>query len=116
MKREYWFVLLVYIVMQLSSFIGVPLMIKFLDILGKDQTDAIPYWLILSFSIALIMILFILRKEISLSGFERKGSSLGLSFIWAIFGIFLALFAQTVAANIERFFGVPVGSETHNKF
>lgn len=111
MKREYWFVLLVYIVMQLSSFIGVPLMIKFLDILGKDQTDAIPYWLILSFSIALIMILFILRKEISLSGFERKGSSLGLSVIWAIFGIFLALFAQTVAANIERLFGVPVGSE-----
>jgi membrane protease YdiL (CAAX protease family) len=97
--------------MQLSSFIGVPLMMSFLHTLGKNQVDAVPYWLIFSFSAALIMILFILRKEISVSSFERKGSSFVISFIWAVFGVFLALFAQTAAANIEHLFGVPTGSE-----
>jgi membrane protease YdiL (CAAX protease family) len=115
LKREYWYILIVYIVMQLSSLIGIPLMMSSLRTLGKNPALAIPYWLIFSFSIALIIILFILRKEMSGSSFERKGSSIGGSILWALFGVFLALFAQSFAANIERIFGVPVGSENTNQ-
>lgn len=111
MKREYLIVLIVYIVMQLSSFLGVPLMIGLLGAIGKSQTLAVPYWLIVSFSFALILILIILRKEISTPSLERKGSSAGISIVWAVFGVFLALLAQTLAANIEHLVGVPMGSE-----
>lgn len=86
-------------------------MMRLLRASGKNSMDAVPYWLIFSFSVALITILFILRKEMSVSSFERKGGSLTVSFIWAVFGVFLALFAQTAAANIEHLFGVQMGSE-----
>jgi membrane protease YdiL (CAAX protease family) len=111
LKREYWLILIIYIVMQLSSFIGVPLIMSFLHKMGKDPALAIPYWLIFSFSVALIIILYILRKEFNTSSFERKGSSFGGSLTWAISGVFIALFAQSVAANIEQIFGVPLGSD-----
>jgi membrane protease YdiL (CAAX protease family) len=96
--------------MQFSSLIGVPLTALLLGSSGISEKLAVPYWLVISFSIALIVILFILKKEMTKS-YDRKGSSLGNSIIWAIFGVFLALFAQTIAANIERLFGIEMGSE-----
>lgn len=111
MKREYWIILIVYIVMQFSSFVGIPLMLFVLGILGKSQTLAVPYWLIISFTSGLVITLFILRKEMRTNRTERTGSSLSNSIIWALFGVFLALFAQALAANIERLIGVPTGSE-----
>jgi uncharacterized protein len=110
LKREYWIILIVYIAMQFSSLVGVPLTAFLLRVSGASEKLAVPYWLIISFSIALVIILFILRKEMSRTD-ERKGSPIGNSVIWAIFGVFLALFAQTVAANIERLFGIEMGSE-----
>lgn len=110
MKKEYWIILIVYIAMQFSSLVGVPLTAVFLNSFGASEKLAIPYWLIISFSIALLIILFMLRKEMAKSD-DRKGSRIGNSGIWAIFGVFLALFAQTVAANIERLFGIEMGSE-----
>lgn len=112
MKREYWIVLIVYIAMQFSSFIGIPLMNLILKSLGKSQTLAVPSWLVISFSIGLLLTLFILRKEMRRNSADRaSGSSLFGSIIWAVFGVFLALFAQSLAANIERLIGVPLGSE-----
>jgi hypothetical protein len=43
--------------------------------------------------------------------FRENGSSLGISVIWAFGGVILAFFAQAVAANIEQFIGVNMGSE-----
>ena len=111
MKREYWMILFVYIAMQFSSFAGIPLMVLLLKQLGKNQRLAVPYWLIISFSIGLAIILFLLRKEMRKTRLERSGSPIGYSIIWAVFGIFLALFAQSLAANIERLIGIPMGSE-----
>ncbi|WML42693.1 type II CAAX endopeptidase family protein [Neobacillus sp. PS3-40] len=114
MKREYWLILIVYISMQFSSLVGVPLIAFVLGISGKgveaSKGLAIPYWLIISFSIALVIVLFILRKEMAKND-VRKGSSIGSSIIWAFFGVFLAFFAQIVAANIEQLLGVNMGSE-----
>ncbi|WP_066372460.1 CPBP family intramembrane glutamic endopeptidase [Neobacillus fumarioli] len=107
MKKEYWWILIVYILMQFSSLIGIPLLVFGLHM---DKNLAIPVWLIISFIGALIIILFILRKEIGNWGMNDRGSSFGYSVKWAISGFFLALFAQYFAAIIEHFLGIPAGS------
>ncbi|WP_026573992.1 CPBP family intramembrane glutamic endopeptidase [Bacillus sp. UNC438CL73TsuS30] len=110
MKREYWIILIVYIAMQFSSLAGVPLLMYGFKLSGISGRLAVPVWLVISFSLALIITLIILRKEMRNNRNER-GTSLGLSIIWAFFGVFLALFAQAIAANIERLIGIEMGSE-----
>ena len=97
--------------MQLSSIVGIPGMMFLFGYLGLNQGLVVPYWLIFSFTIALLIILFLLRKEMKKPGLNERSSSFGFSAIWAVFGVFLALFAQALAANIERFLGVEMGSE-----
>lgn len=111
MKREYWIILIVYIGMQLSSLLGIPGLLFLFGYLGIDQALVVPYWLIFSFSIALIIVLYLLRKEMNNKSFNERGISFSRSAIWAVFGIFLALFAQSFAANIERLIGVEMGSD-----
>ncbi|MFK9094394.1 lysostaphin resistance A-like protein [Bacillus salipaludis] len=112
MKREYWIVIIVYIAMQLSSLVGLPIMLFSFKSLGISQSLAVPVWLIASFSIALLIILLLLRKEMVRGNFEkRNGSSIGTSVMWAILGVFLAYFAQIFAALIETRLGVEMGSE-----
>ncbi|MBV7509324.1 CPBP family intramembrane metalloprotease [Bacillus sp. sid0103] len=111
MKRNYWMIMVVYIVMQFSSLIGVPLFLYGFNYFGINQRLAVPSWLLASFTIALFIIIFMLRKEMNNRDFRKKGGSIGNSVIWAIAGIFLALFAQYVAAIIENLLGVEMGSE-----
>lgn len=115
MKREYWFILIVYIAMQLSSLIGVPITSLILGIIGFETAQSQAYagiiWLVFSFSVTLMIVLVLLRKEITQAKTERNGASIGRSILWAITGVFLALFAQAFAANIERLIGIDMGSE-----
>jgi len=101
--------------MQLSSYIGVPLVLFIGTLLGKSTTEmqtlAIPYWLVISFSVTLFIVLFLLRKEYKTNHRSLNAASVPSSISWAIFGVFLALFAQTVAANIELMLGIETGSE-----
>lgn len=111
MKKEYWIILLVYIGMQFSSLIGVPALawvFKYWDI---NRNLSIPVWLIISFTLALIIILIILRKEKVVSGLRGASSSAGHSVMWAFLGFFLALFSQYVAAIVENLLGIKPGSE-----
>ncbi|MCM3164878.1 CPBP family intramembrane glutamic endopeptidase [Metabacillus litoralis] len=111
MKRHYWFILLTYMLLQLSSFLG----IRLLDLLniGETTVERFAYWTILSFSLAFFIILFLLRHDRhSESRFRGEPSSVGASIGWAVAGFILALFVQSVAANIEvNVFGVEAGSE-----
>ncbi|MED1418655.1 CPBP family intramembrane glutamic endopeptidase [Bacillus smithii] len=117
MKKEYGYILIAYILMQLSSFIGVPLVYRIGIRAGQDPVfmrQAAPgYWIVISFSITLIIILLILRKAHTDALLVRKApASPGESIVWAIAGVFLALFAQGIAANIEaNLFGVDPGSK-----
>ncbi|MGG3989142.1 CPBP family intramembrane glutamic endopeptidase [Bacillus smithii] len=117
MKKEYGYILIAYILMQLSSFIGVPLVYRIGIRVGQDPVfmrQAAPgYWIVISFSITLIIILLILRKARTDALLVRKApASPGESIVWAIAGVFLALFAQGIAANIEaNLFGVDPGSK-----
>ncbi|WP_042357625.1 CPBP family intramembrane glutamic endopeptidase [Bacillus rubiinfantis] len=110
MKKEYWIILLVYIAMQFSSFIGIPALVWIFKNAGINRGLSVPIWLLISFSIALIIILFILRKDSDRSD-VRKKSPFSISFMWAFLGVFLALFSQYVAAIIEQMLGIQPGSE-----
>lgn len=115
MKREYWFILIAYIAMQLSSFIGVPITSLVLEMIGFETIHSQGFagvtWLVISFTITLVIVLQLLRNEMVNVNEVRNGASLGRSILWAIIGVFLALFAQAFAANIERLIGIEVGSD-----
>ncbi|WP_053368716.1 CPBP family intramembrane glutamic endopeptidase [Bacillus sp. FJAT-27245] len=115
MKREYGWILIVYIAMQLSSLVGVPLMAMVLDGAGNSaretQMYALNYWLMISFALAFLITLFLLRKEMASSIENRNAATLPQSISWAIGGIFLALFAQWAAAMVEQMLGIKMGSD-----
>lgn len=115
MKKEYWIILIVYIAMQLSGIIGIPLIALIGGLLGHSNQEiaqfSVPMWILISFTITLIVILILLRKEM-LHPIRSSGMlSLRESIFWAISGIFLAFFAQSIAAYIELMLGIEMGSE-----
>jgi uncharacterized protein len=111
LKREYWIILIVYIAMQLSGIAGIPVMMLAFGFLGGDVGLAVPIWLIFSFTVALIIILFILRKEMGATRLNERENSAGFLFMWSIIGFFMALFAQYIAAILESMLGIKMGSE-----
>ena len=111
MRARYWFILLTYMLMQLSGIVGIDLLDRLH--IGETVVERFAYWTIFSFTLALIIILFLLRNdrkdERTLLG---EPLSVAASTWWAIGGFFLAIFAQFLAANIEiKVFGVEAGSE-----
>ena len=99
--------------MQLSSIIGVPLLILFAEAFGWtiSPNDAVTLWILISFTVAFIFILFILRKEMFQPIRDAHALSAFDSIFWGVVGIFLAFFAQSAAASIEYALGIEMGSE-----
>src|SRR5690606_2774794 len=115
LKKEYWIILITYVGMQFSSVLGVPLFIHIGTLFGTDlnniQTLAVAYWIVISFTITLVITLALLQKDIKSKNMLRDSASPSLSAAWAIGGVFLALIAQSIAANVERLLGIEMGSE-----
>ena len=99
--------------MHLSSIIGVPLLILFAEAFGWtiSPNDAVTLWILISFTVAFIFILFILRKEMFQPIRDAHALSALDSIFWGVVGIFLAFFAQSAAASIEYALGIEMGSE-----
>jgi membrane protease YdiL (CAAX protease family) len=99
--------------MQLSSIIGVPLLIFFAEALGWTITpsNAVTLWILISFTLALIFILLVLRKEMFQPIRDANALSPLELIFWGIVGIFLAFFAQSAAASIEYALGIEMVSE-----
>lgn len=115
--KKYIYILIIYIAMQLSGIIGFPL-VKILGMYLTDLPDeqlniaALGIWSVFSFIIATIIILLILRKAEPLTKIEKEQPlPLGQSILFAISGIFLALFAQILAIQVETLLGIEQGSE-----
>jgi membrane protease YdiL (CAAX protease family) len=115
LRKEYWIILITYIGMQLSGIIGLPIITFFGSMFGKSYNEmanlSFSIWIIFSFSLALIIILFLLRKEMLSPIRDENALSRRQSIHWAVGGIFLAFFAQIIAANIEYLLGIEMGSE-----
>ncbi|OKL36146.1 CPBP family intramembrane glutamic endopeptidase [Domibacillus mangrovi] len=116
MKKEYGFILITYILMQFSGYIGASLLFKIGISTGVEQNKmemlAIGYWTVISFALATIIILLILRKSTYVNKIEKQTSlSTGKLLFWSITGVFLAFSAQYAAIIIETALGIEQGSE-----
>ncbi|KKB72532.1 MULTISPECIES: CPBP family intramembrane glutamic endopeptidase [Bacillus] len=116
MRKQYWFIILTYVLMQLSSIVGVPLL--YLLGVGKGQTPVqakltlTSVWSVIAFLLCLVIVLLILRTVPKTTLRNRPKASIGASVAWAVGGVFLAIFAQSIAAMIEMtLFGANPESE-----
>ncbi|MFS0752777.1 CPBP family intramembrane glutamic endopeptidase [Oceanobacillus sp. 1P07AA] len=106
MSRRYWYVILTYIIMQFSGLLFSPILTV---VFGLSITDATIYWSIFSFGLAVVVTLFFLKPDMQM----RNDNAAGIESIilWSILGVFMALFAQGIAAQIEIAIGIDPGSE-----
>lgn len=108
MTKRYWLVLLTYILMQLSALAGVPILM----LMGIDEKQIPGIWSLFSFSIGIIIILLLLKQDISERHLARDRSTRSEAIFWSIAGIFMAFGAQYVAVIIEmNLLGIEPGSE-----
>lgn len=114
MNTKYWWIIITYIVMQISSLVGVPLLLKtglYVTYTRNMQIEmASAHWAIISFVVALMITLLLLRHDDD--PLARGKMGLMYTILWMFLGVFLAMFAQAIAANIEmHLFGINPGSE-----
>ncbi|WP_144534231.1 CPBP family intramembrane glutamic endopeptidase [Bacillus pumilus] len=117
MKKQYWYIILTYILVQFSAFPYVFIM-KWLGYIQTPMTQAelsklSGTWTIISFCIGLIIILLILRTVPKASLRNEAPASVGAAIAWIIGGFFLSLLTQSIAGMIEQYaFGI--GRESEN--
>lgn len=108
MKKRYWYVLLTYFIIQISALLGAPLLI----LLGIEEVKIPGIWSLISFSVGLVIILFLLRLDMKERSLERNRSSRSEAIGWSILGIIMAFMAQYAAILIEVYLlGIEPGSE-----
>ncbi len=97
MTKRYWWVLITYIITQLSVFAIAPILYI---ITPLDEFESGIYGNILGFILGLVAVLFILKPEMKTNQ-VRGASTITETIMWSILGVFMALFAQTIAGMIE---------------
>ncbi|GGB71632.1 CPBP family intramembrane glutamic endopeptidase [Fictibacillus barbaricus] len=108
MKKKYWWIIFIYIAMQFSGYIGIPL----LQEIGVPKTQLFGMWGTISFIVALFIILYMLIPEMRERHRDSERVSRGSAVLWSIIGIFMAYAAQIIASLIElNVFGIEPGSE-----
>ncbi|MBY0038145.1 CPBP family intramembrane metalloprotease [Bacillus cereus] len=122
MKKQYWWIIVTYILMQLSGVVGLPLLLKtgLYDNRGftiEEKGQIITgHWAIISFFVALCIVLWLLRTDIRDRHLDPKRSSAPATIGWIFIGFFLAFFSQIVAGMIEmQLLGIKQGSENTMK-
>lgn len=119
-QKTAFYVLMTYIICQLSAFllILIPGLKEFLLglISTPDEKEALiilsAWWSTISFGIAfLVSFLLIQRNKHFWHVFKGEKASLGEAFGWGILGFFLVLLGQSIGASIEMALGIEVGSE-----
>ncbi|PRS39939.1 CPBP family intramembrane metalloprotease [Bacillus sp. NMCC46] len=117
MKKQYWYIILTYILVQVSA-IPYVIIMKWLGFIQTPMTQAelsklSGTWTIISFCIGLIIILLILRTVPKASLRNEAPASVGAAIAWIIGGFFLSLLTQSIVGMIEQYaFGI--GRESEN--
>ncbi|MFZ4453429.1 CPBP family intramembrane glutamic endopeptidase [Salibacterium aidingense] len=109
MTKRYWWILIVYILMQLSGLIGIPVLFG----MGMSREESAAAWSMGSFIAALIVIIFLVLPERKTTRHPHlRKSSAGQAVKWAILGVFMAFIAQYIAILIETYaLGIEPGSQ-----
>lgn len=101
MPARYWYVILTYIVMQLSSFVLVPF-VPWMQDQGLDLAVVSYWWSVVSFLLAVILTIFLLRQDMRAPAI-RNATNPGMTIVWIIIGFFAAYFGQIIAGLIETY-------------
>ncbi|MFB1100175.1 lysostaphin resistance A-like protein [Terribacillus sp. JSM ZJ617] len=110
MPARYWFVILTYIVMQLSSILLLPF-VPWMDDRGLDLATVSYWWSVISFLLAVVIVCILLRKDMRTPA-VRSATGPGMTIVWIIIGFFGAYAGQVIAGLIETYaFGITQGSE-----
>ncbi|KWU58478.1 CPBP family intramembrane glutamic endopeptidase [Priestia megaterium] len=112
MEKRYWYVILTYILMQFSGVVGIPLL-KLTGVFDQYPVRTanvmlLTYWTIISFILGLLIVLLLLRRDMSMR-IEHAGST--VTVVWSVLGVFLAMAGQAVAGMIEHALGITQVSE-----
>lgn len=111
LPKRYWFAILTYVLMHLSGFVMLPVVLAIFTITPEE---ALVYWTLVSFFVALIIILNVLRPDMQMRS-SRNAANRWQIMLWSILGLFLAFFAQYVSGLIEtQILGIEAGSENTN--
>lgn len=112
MRKQYWWILAIYILMQLSGIVGLPILYSLGVTDSLMSVEGFVIWSVISFALALIPII-ILANRTKEYPFERSDqSTIGVAIGWMIIGVFLAFLVQGIAGLIEMsLFKVEPGSE-----
>lgn len=106
--KRYWFVILTFILMQLIVLAIAPLLYF---IFGLEEIDAAVYAYVMSFIIGMIIIVFLMRRDLKEES-KNHPISFGKIVGWSIIGVFLAWISQAIAVSIEiELFGVEPSSD-----
>jgi len=101
LPARYWYVILTYIVMQLSSFVLVPF-VPWMQDQGLDLAVVSYWWSVVSFLLAVILTFFLLRQDMRAPAM-RNATNPGMTVVWIIIGFFAAYFGQIIAGLIETY-------------
>lgn len=108
MPRRYWWVIITYILAQFSVLAFAPILFLFFPL---TEIEAIIYWNIFSFIIALFITLKLMQRDLT-KPLPKSAANLRGVIVWSIIGFFLAILSQLIAVNIEvNLFGIEAGSE-----
>lgn len=98
--------------MQFSGVVGIPLL-KLTGMFDHYPVRTanvmlLTYWTIISFILGLLIVLLLLRRDMSMR-IEHAGST--VTVVWSVLGVFLAMAGQAVAGMIEHALGITQVSE-----
>ncbi|MFA9457569.1 lysostaphin resistance A-like protein [Halalkalibacter sp. AB-rgal2] len=108
MNRRYWWIIITFLIIQFSILPGQYILYWF----GVEIERIFGMWNVIAFSIGLVIMLLLLRKDMQDRHLVRDRASRGDALIWSIIGIFMAFAAQYAAAFVQMvILGFEPGSE-----
>ncbi|MDQ0208530.1 CPBP family intramembrane glutamic endopeptidase [Alkalicoccobacillus murimartini] len=108
MNIRYWFILVTFVAMLFGA---VPLQFLFFG-LGFSELNSVGYALVTSYILGTLIIFLLLLPDMRAGSLDPKRSTIGMTIIWSIAGVFLVFVAQFAAALIETsLFGIEPGSD-----
>lgn len=116
MNKRYWWVIITYIIMQLSSF-PVALTLKYLTSMNeKTLAISLIVWAIFSFIAGLVIVLLLMRPFMKIKDLSKR-PNIGMLIVWGITGLVMAIVGQNIAGALEAgLFGVKEESENTLEF
>lgn len=102
MPKRYWWIIVTYVIMQLSGLIAAPALIS----LGMSKVQAIVVWSVFSFSAALAIILILLRRDMKETRNIKGRATSDEAILWAFLGVLMAFGVQIISNIIESALGV----------